>query len=85
MPAKSLITHSSVKKNLKRLPIQIHKKIIKALDKIQENPLIGAKLHGELESYYKFRVGDYRIVYTFNKKESIVEIVKVEHRQGVYK
>ena len=85
MPAKFLITQGSVKKNLKRLPIQIHKKIIKALDKIKENPIIGGKLHGELENYYKFRVGDYRIVYEFDAKTSIVTVVKVEHRQGVYK
>jgi len=65
--------------------INIHKKIIKTFDKIQENPLIGVKLHGDLENYYKFRVGDYRIVYTFYRKESLVKIVKVEHRQGVYK
>jgi len=85
MPAKFFVTQSSAKKNLRRLPINIHKKIIKTFDKIQENPLIGVKLHGDLENYYKFRVGDYRIVYTFYRKESLVKIVKVEHRQGVYK
>ena len=85
MPAKFFVTKSSAKKNLRRLPIHIHKKIIKTFDKIKDNPLIGVKLHGDLENYYKFRVGDYRIVYTFYRKESLVKIVKVEHRQGVYK
>ena len=85
MSAKFLVTQNSVKKNLRRLPIHIHEKIIRALSKIQENPLIGIKLHGELSEYYKFRVGDYRIVYEFNRELSMIEIVKVEHRQGVYK
>lgn len=85
MHAKFLITRQSVRKNLKKLPIHVHEKIVRVLNKIQENPLIGVKLHGELSDYCKFRVGDYRIVYKFDKKASIVEVVKVEHRQGVYR
>jgi len=85
MPAKFLITRQSAKKNLRRLPVHIHEKIISVLGKIQENPLIGVKLHGDLSAYYKFRVGDYRIVYKFDKKISIVEVVRIEHRQGVYR
>lgn len=85
MPAKFLVTQNSVKKNLRRLPIHIHQKIIRTLDKIKENPLTGIKLHGELSNYYKFRVGDYRIVYKFDKETSIVVIVRIEHRQGVYR
>lgn len=85
MPAKSLILEKPVKKRLLKLPIKIHKRVIRALETIQENPLIGVKLHGELNDYYKYRVGDYRIVYSFNSKESTVIVVKVEHRRGVYK
>ena len=85
MPAKFLITQQSAKKNLRKLPVHIHVKIVRVLDKIKENPMAGIKLHGELQDYYKFRVGDYRIVYKFNKKASIVEIVRIEHRQGVYR
>lgn len=85
MPAKYLSTEKSVRKDLKKLPLHIHEKVINALDIIQSNPLSGAKLHGELKNYYKYRVGDYRIVYQFDSKTSTVIVVKVEHRQGVYK
>lgn len=85
MPAKSLIVHKSAKKNLLKLPIKIHRKIISSLDQIKQNPMAGMKLHGELGNYFKFRLGDYRIVYKFNSRESLVEVVKIEHRQGVYK
>ncbi len=85
MPAKSVIVEKSAKKRLLKLPLHIHKRIIKALDIIQENPLAGVKLHGELDKYCKYRIGDYRIVYSFHSKEQIVTVVKVEHRQGVYK
>ena len=85
MPAKFLITQKSAKKNLRKLPVHIHVKVVKTLDKIKGNPVAGIKLHGDLQDYYKFRVGDYRIIYKFDKKTSIVEIVKIEHRQGVYR
>lgn len=85
MPAKSLIVEKPVKKRLLKFPAKIHIRLIDTLSTIQENPLAGTKLHGELGDYYKFRVGDYRIVYIFNPKTSVVTIVKIEHRQGVYK
>ena len=85
MPAKYLSTDKYVQKQLRKLPFHVHEKVIKALDMIQANPLSGAKLHGELKNYYKYRVGDYRIVYQFNSRTSTVIVVKVEHRQGAYK
>lgn len=85
MPAKSLIVQSSARKKLLKFPAHIHKKVIHTLTRIQQNPMIGVKLKGELVDYFKYRIGDYRIVYKCNKKESRIEVVKVEHRQGVYK
>ena len=85
MPAKHLIVQKSTRKRLSKLPVGNHIRILNAIEKIQKNPLIGPKLKGELADYYKFRVGDYRIVYSFNPKTSTVEVVKIEHRQGVYK
>ena len=85
MPAESLIIQRSARKRLLKLPLKIHQKIISALDIIKEEPISGSKLEGELRRYYKYSVGDYRIVYTFDKKKSIVYVLKIEHRQGVYK
>ena len=85
MPAKQLIVERPAKKQLLKLPINIHKRIIDAFDLIQKNPLVGEKLHGELKGYCKLRLGDYRIVYSFDKSSRTVQIVKIEHRQGVYK
>lgn len=85
MPAKSVVVEKQVKKRLIKLPIKIHKRVIESLNLLKVNPLVGIKLHGELDGYYKYRIGDYRIVYSFNAKESTVIVVKLEHRQGVYK
>ena len=85
MVVKNLQLAQSADKNLSKLPKNIQSKIISSFDKIKQNPISGIKLHGELKNYYKFRVGDYRIVYRFNPKESLIQIVKIEHRQGVYR
>ena len=86
MPADLLILNRSAKKQLNKLPLRIHEKVITAFDVIKNNPLrSGSKLSGELSDYHKFRIGDYRIVYKFDSKGSQVEIVKVERRGGVYR
>ena len=85
MPAKALIVDRKTDKYFLKFPLRIQKKIIDAYDQIQQNPISGIKLHGELYGQYKYRVGDYRIIYTFNTKTSTVEVVAIEHRQGVYK
>ena len=85
MSAKNLQVAQIADKSLSKLPQNIQTKIISSFDKVKQNPVSGIKLHGELKNYYKFRVGDYRIVYRFYSKESLIQIVKIEHRQGVYK
>jgi len=75
MPAKIFNLTKKPNKQIGRLPLRIQDKIDLAFETIKQNPVSGAK----------FRVGDYRIVYKFNAKESRVDVVKIEHRQGVYK
>lgn len=85
MPAKSFIVANKADKQFLKFPRLIQSRIIQAYSKIQDQPLIGPKLGGELDDSRKFRIGDYRIVYRFDSKKSLVEVVKIEHRQGVYK
>ena len=85
MPAKSVIFERKAEKQLPKLPPHIHKKIIESISTLSQNPLKGVKLHGELAAYYKYRVGDYRIIYRFDQAKSQLIIITVEHRQGVYK
>lgn len=85
MPVKSVIIEKSVQERLTKLPLYIHKKLIKVIENLSFNPLKGVKLQGELSKYYKLRVGDYRVIYQLDLGKSQVIIIKVEHRQGVYK
>ncbi len=65
--------------------------IVKKLEKIlsMENPLFAAKKLKNLEiPHYRFRVGDYRVIFKIDRRTGeivILVIVKVEHRKDVYK
>lgn len=85
MPAKNLHVPERIRKRVYKLPKKIQERIAIILFELKSNPLSGFKLKGELGNYHKIRIGDYRIVYKFDAKLSLVEVVKVEHRQGVYK
>lgn len=85
MPAKTLVVHEKAHKHFQKLPHQIQKRTRIAYHTIKDNPILGEKLHGELSGYYKYRLGDYRIVYSFDTKTSTVTVVTIEHRQGVYR
>ena len=85
MPAKVFLVPQRIEKEIDKLPIRIQDRVDKAFGRIKDNPIEGVKLHGRLSDYYKYKIGDYRVIYTFVAKESRVEVVRVEHRQGVYK
>ncbi|MFZ5908729.1 MAG: type II toxin-antitoxin system RelE family toxin [Chloroflexota bacterium] len=42
-------------------------------------------LTGNLKSIYKLRVGDYRVLYTFDRKATTIIVHFVQHRSEVYK
>lgn len=85
MPAKYFIVDSKADKSLSKIPRYVRDKIINKLGLIEQNPLIGIRLGGKLKDFYKCRVGNYRIIYSFESKKSTVFIAKIEHRQGVYR
>ena len=75
----------SVEKRLNKIPLPIQNRLFAALDKLSQDPSLGFKLKGKLAKYHKYRVGDYRILYAFDTKTKTIEILAIEHRQGVYK
>ncbi len=72
-------------KQYKRLPPQEQKKVNKRLMELEQNPLIGKRLTGEMQRFYSLRAWPYRILYEINILEKRIEIHKIRHRQGAYK
>lgn len=61
------------------------KKIIKAIDKLQKDPLVGEKLKGGYQGLFKLRAWPYRVIYSFDQNSRTVLVVTIGHRQGVYR
>jgi mRNA interferase RelE/StbE len=77
-------------KELKKLDSQIAKRILKFLhERIAplENPrLIGEALTGsELGSYWKYRVGDWRIIAEIQDQALRIIVVRIGNRREVYR
>lgn len=47
--------------------------------------IIPAPLKGKFKDKYKLRVGDWRVIYSFEHSSQIITIYAVRHRREVYK
>ena len=43
------------------------------------------RLKGEFNDFYRYRVGDYRLIYTLDEEEVVVIVVDVRTRQDAYR
>jgi addiction module RelE/StbE family toxin len=85
MAVYTLYFKNSAVKSIRNLPSKDAEKVSLILESLKTNPFSGKKLVGEFEGLYSVRAWPYRIIYTVLKKELVVLIVDVAHRQGVYK
>ena len=76
---------NSVVKQLKKIPENDRKRIVKAIDSLASLPLPSdvKKLKGY--EFYRIRSGDYRIIYSIENKKLVILIIKVAHRKEVYR
>lgn len=78
---------ASADKKLSKLPKDIQIRIINKLEFFIQsaNPLLYAEiLTNSKLGTYRFRVGDYRIVFDLEDEEMIV-VVDVDHRKNIYR
>ena len=74
-----------VQKEISNLPKAEYYKVLTAFSMLSQNPFQGKKLKGELCHCYTYRVWPYRIIYEVHKHELVILIIRVGHRQGIYK
>lgn len=76
----------SVKKDLKKIGQSESVRILNAIrEKLLPDPRVGKPLKGDDTSIWRFRVGNYRVLYTFNDNELVVLVIRISHRRDVYK
>lgn len=77
-------------KELKRLDPQVARRVVAFLRErvapLDDPRAIGEALHGdELGRYWKYRVGDYRIIVRIADGRAVVIVVRLGHRREVYR
>jgi len=74
----------SAAKELEGIPKKDLRKIVKRIQSLAQNPRPqgSQKLSGQ--NRLRIRQGDYRVVYSVDDKDCIVDIVKIGHRREIY-
>jgi len=81
-----LLFDEEVVKDLRKIDKTQQSKILSVIKlKLIENPYVGKKLIGDLSPLYRYRVGNYRIIYDIVEKEVVVVVIKIKHRKDAYK
>ncbi|MGK7933955.1 MAG: type II toxin-antitoxin system RelE/ParE family toxin [Microcystaceae cyanobacterium] len=63
------------------------KKLARCLERLEETPYSHPNikaLKGNHRGYYRYRVGDYRVVYGVDESAKIVNVIVIAHRSSVY-
>ena len=79
--------HEKALRDLKDIDKEKAKQIIgKIKTYLLKDPVAkGMPLKGIFKGLFRFRVGDYRIVYSIDRAENNITIYKVDHRKKVYR
>jgi mRNA interferase RelE/StbE len=81
-----IVFRKSAEKQLLKLPKQLGLKIIELIKSLSENPIpFSAQKMSGFENIYRLRSGAYRLVYSIDKEVLVIEIIKIGHRQNIYK
>jgi len=85
-----VIIHKKALRKLKDIPRGILKKIIDAIDELENTPIPWRKYDIRkicgLKDFYRIRVGAYRVIYFIDWKSKTIKILKIEKRgESTYK
>ncbi len=80
-----VILSREAERDYSNLPKSERKKVDRKLLYLSKNPFIGKSLGGELKGLYSLKAWPYRIIYQVIKKSLYVAVIRILHRQGVYK
>lgn len=76
----------SIEEDLKKLDKPVIKKIISRVETYlaQDPKGLGKPLKGDFQGYWRYRWGDYRVIYRIAEEEILVIVLRISHRKEVY-
>ena len=79
--------HEDALEDLMGLDKSRAREIVEKVDEyLSKDPLaLGKPLRGIFKGMHRFRCGDYRIIYTLDRKDERLMVLTVGHRKDVYK
>ncbi|NLM00001.1 MAG: type II toxin-antitoxin system RelE/ParE family toxin [Treponema sp.] len=86
--AYSIAFESQAEKEFSKLDKTAQQNIFNYLKKLStlENPrLLGKSLKGNFSDFWRYRVGDYRVICDIDDERILVTVVRIGHRKDVYK
>jgi len=72
-------------KEASRLPAEDQRRIVKAVEALPGNPLLGEAMKGRWKGLRRIRIGVYRAVYALKEEELIILVLTVGHRKELYR
>ena len=75
-----------VEEDLKKLDKSTAKKILIRIETyLVTNPkTLGKPLKGEFQGYWRYRWGDYRVIYKISEREVLILVLRISNRKDVY-
>lgn len=79
--------HEGVFKDLRGLDRETAGKIIERVQKyLAQDPMkIGKALKGQFSGLWRYRFGDYRVIYALDLEAETMKVLKIGHGKDVYK
>jgi len=88
MDSYNVVFRKSSSHQLRKLPVDVIKRIAVRIDQLENNPFPHGseqlKIHRK-PPIYRIRVGDYRILYNVDTSTKTVTIFAVGHRREIYR
>lgn len=83
MPRYRLVISQRLRRDLRKLDTQNHRRVLEALERLSDDPYSGRKLRGVEIGQWRVRVGDHRIRYDIEGDQ--VLLYRVGHRREIYR
>lgn len=83
-----IVFTKNAQKDIKKLDHQVAKKIYKKLTSLinSEKPLHSAtRLTKPADAQYRWRFGNYRVLFDFDSDKNLIIVLKIQHRREVYR
>ena len=86
MPEYAVVFARSARRELDKLPEPVVDRILPRIEGLIENPRPHGcrKIQGS-DNLWRIRVGDYRVIYSIDDRQRLVDIVTVRHRSDAYR